>query len=68
MKRIMEAISGRRTNKCKGPALSHGYPDTRKKTIMAVRRLERAARGRKESDVITKVFRSRTELRLENKK
>jgi len=35
---------------------------------MAMRRLEWAVRGRRESDVITKVFRSRTELRLENKK
>ena len=54
--------------------MSHGYPDTRNKKIMAMRRLERAERRRRReeverggSDVITKVFRSRTELRLENK-
>ena len=47
--------------------MSHGYPDTKKNKIMAMRRQERAKRGRRESDVITKVFRSRTGLGLENK-
>ena len=46
--------------------MSHGYTDT---TILALRKPKRAERGRRErgSDVITKVSRSRTELRLENK-
>jgi len=34
----------RRTNRCKGPGLSHGYPDTRKKKIMAMRRPKRTDR------------------------
>jgi len=67
MKKGREAVPKGRTNRCKGPGLSHGFPDTRKKKIMAMRRFERAERGRRESDVITKVFRSRTESRLENK-
>jgi len=31
MKKSREAVPKRRTNRCKGPGLSHGYPDTRKK-------------------------------------
>jgi len=48
MKKSREAVSKRRTNTCKGLGLSHGYLDTRKKKIIAMRRPERAERGRRE--------------------
>jgi len=46
MKKSREAIPKRRTNRCKGRGLSHGYPDTRKKKFMAMRIPERAERRR----------------------
>jgi len=51
MKKSREAIPKRRTDRCKGPGLSHGYPDTKKEKIMAMRRPEWAERGRKERGV-----------------
>jgi len=63
-KRIMGAILEGRTNRCKGPGLGHGLPSMRKKKIIAMGRAERTERGNR--DVITKVFRRRTELRLNN--
>ena len=66
MKKSREAVPKRRINRCKGPGLSHGYPDTSEKKVIAMIRPKRGRRERR-SYVITKVFRSRTGLRLENK-
>ena len=44
MKKRREAISKRKTNRCKGPGLSHSCPDMRKKKIMAMGRQERTGR------------------------
>jgi len=48
--------------------LVHDGPNTRKKEIMAIRRMERAEivdRERRRSDVIMEIFRSRAKLGLE---
>jgi len=44
VKRRGEVIPERRTNRCKGPGVSHSCPHTRKKKIMA---MKRAAKKRK---------------------
>ena len=55
-----------RTNRSKGPSVGHGRPSTRHEKIMPLGLAERGSRNRR-SDLIAKVFRSRTELRLKNK-
>ena len=61
-------IPERGTNRSKGPSVGHGCPNMRQEKIMALGRAETAERGSRdtESEVIAKVFRSRTELRLTN--
>src|SRR6218665_492658 len=54
-KRRKEAITQRRTNRCKGPGLGDTCPNTGKKKIMAIRRKEEQREG-----VLINVFRSRT--------
>lgn len=55
-----------------GPGLNHICPHPMNIDIMPFRATERAERGYRErererwTDVITKIFRRRTELRLEN--
>jgi len=48
--------------------VGHGCPNTTHEKIMALGRAEMAERGRRDrgSDVIAKVVRSKTELRLKN--
>jgi len=67
-KRRREVISEKRTNRSKGSSVGHHSPNTRHRKIIALGRPERAERGSRDrgSDVIAKVFRSRTELRLKN--
>jgi len=47
-KKSREAVPKRRTSRYKGIGLSHGYPETRKKKIMAMRRPKRVEAGRTE--------------------
>jgi len=48
--------------------VGHGCHNTRREKIMELERAETAERGSRDwgSDLITKIFRSRTELRLKN--